>query len=393
MFSVENFYYVLYNNLLKPCNIQAGLFSPFGSTDPADLRYSHLESNGHNVGHMEMYKQCLFWDQEPLFTKSFDSVALSPSHYAKFFSHYHCKILANSEYSDIKNKICKEYKFLDFYYFYHGFAALDWFRDYRYLNKTNTFDKVFITLNRLCTKERSYRLTLVSLLSEKKLLDHGHVSLHYTSKPNRSLKEELFASDCLISKESKKLIYKELFVRNENFIADFEEVKGYASAGFDHKLLTSALWHIVTETIFYHKKIHLTEKIFKPIVNFRPFILVASPGNLQYLRDYGFKTFDKWIDESYDVEQDPDKRLKKITKEIEKLCDLSEQRLNQMFDEMQDVLEHNFNHFYGDFKNIISRELIDNFESCLLQWNNGRVNHQFDLSEFNFDKIKQRISA
>ena len=36
---------------------------------------------------------------------------------------------------------------------------------------------------------------------------------------------------------------------------------------------------------------HLTEKIFKPIVNKQPFMLLAAPDNLAYLKSYGFKTY------------------------------------------------------------------------------------------------------
>ena len=49
--------------------------------------------------------------------------------------------------------------------------------------------------------------------------------------------------------------------------------------------------HIVPETIFDTEKTHLTEKIFKPIVMYQPFIVFAGPNSLQYIRNYGFKTF------------------------------------------------------------------------------------------------------
>jgi hypothetical protein len=84
----------------------------------------------------------------------------------------------------------------------------------------------------------------------------------------------------------------------------------------DYTYSLSSLWNIVTETVFYDNKLHLTEKIFKPIVLKRPFVLVGAPGNLQYLKEYGFQTFDKWINEDYDNEIDPDIRIKKIVARI-----------------------------------------------------------------------------
>ena len=146
----------------------------------------------------------------------------------------------------------------------------------------------------------------------------------------------------------------------------------------------SALWHIVTETVFYDHKLHLTEKIFKPITAKRPFILVGAPGNLAYIKSYGFKTFDQWIDESYDNELDPDKRILLITEQVEKLCSLSASQLDAMYIEMKPILEYNFQHFYGNFKTLIIDELVDNFRQILCNFTDSKV----DISNINFDQVK-----
>jgi hypothetical protein len=65
--------------------------------------------------------------------------------------------------------------------------------------------------------------------------------------------------------------------------------------------------------------------------------------------------------ESYDDEQDHYIRIEKITEEIAKLCALEPADLLEMNKEMQEVLEYNFQHFYGNFRKIITNELIDNF--------------------------------
>jgi len=143
----------------------------------------------------------------------------------------------------------------------------------------------------------------------------------------------------------------------------------------------------------------LTEKIFKPIVARRPFILVAAPGNLAYLKSYGFRTFDRWIDESYDFEPDPDLRIKLVTKELKKLCLLTFEQLQEMHQEMQEILDYNFNHFYNGFKELVVSELVDNFESACLQINNGRSYHnpspyhqRLDYPKNFFKEAKQRLS-
>ena len=117
----------------------------------------------------------------------------------------------------------------------------------------------------------------------------------------------------------------------------------------------------------------MTEKIFKPIVSRRPFVLVAAPGNLAYLRSYGFRTFEPWIDESYDQETNHNQRLQMIAQQIERVAHLGIEQRSQMHQDMQEVLQHNYNHFFGEFQQIITKELVSNFERCVRVHNNGRV--------------------
>jgi hypothetical protein len=70
--------------------------------------------------------------------------------------------------------------------------------------------------------------------------------------------------------------------------------------GNNLKFLESYL-HIVTETeCFETDKYWFTEKIFKPIWCMQPFVIVGFQDSLKYLKSLGYKTFDNWIDESYD---------------------------------------------------------------------------------------------
>ena len=62
-----------------------------------------------------------------------------------------------------------------------------------------------------------------------------------------------------------------------------------------------------------------SEKILKPCAFGHPFIAWAPAGYLKWLRSWGFETFDNCIDESYDLEQDDDKRLAMIIEEVARL--------------------------------------------------------------------------
>jgi hypothetical protein len=305
-------------------------------------------------------------------------------------------LLANSEQSDIKQQILKKYRLTDWYYFFHGFAALEWYRDFQYFPKVEKqFSKVFISLNHLTNKDRSYRLNLVANYIESNIIDQGLVSLHFTHK---TVKQEMFDTKSRLSLEAKKRIIKHVLPLPASMTVDVKQAHGALSAKLNLALEQSALWNVVTETVFYDKRLHLTEKIFKPIVSQRPFILVAAPGNLAYLKSYGFRTFDRWIDESYDNESDPDRRVQMITHELRKLCDLSMTELTAMHQDMQETLDYNFNHFYGQFRKIIVDEMVDNLASAFTQINNGRIpnNHsryhqRFEYPAGYLNEVKHRL--
>ena len=167
----------------------------------------------------------------------------------------------------------------------------------------------------------------------------------------------------------------------------------------NRSLFDTSFVNVVCETYNnQHWSMVYTEKIFKPIWFKRPFLLVGSRGALAGLKQLGFKTFDRWIDESYDLETDNYVRIEKITEELKKLCSLSMGELRQMHYEMQEILEFNYNHFFNDFKKIITDELVDNFCGVLDKVNHGRIpgNHskyhvRYDLSPEKVQEVKTRL--
>lgn len=89
-----------------------------------------------------------------------------------------------------------------------------------------------------------------------------------------------------------------------------------------------------------------TEKTFKPIAMKQPFILLNSKHSLKALHDLGFKTFDGVIDESYDHMDQPD-RTDFIFREIKRISNFTIEELKEKHKLLEDVLEHNYNHFYN----------------------------------------------
>ena len=88
--------------------------------------------------------------------------------------------------------------------------------------------------------------------------------------------------------------------------------------------------------------VFLSEKIYKPLACKHPFVVVGVDKTLEYLKRFGYKTFDKWIDESYDNEPDDDKRMDMIMEEVKRLTALSDEDWQRMIIEMIPTLQHNF---------------------------------------------------
>ena len=103
-------------------------------------------------------------------------------------------------------------------------------------------------------------------------------------------------------------------------------------------------FYVCTETFVHGDFKSLTEKIFKPIANFQPFLFLAYPGALATLRKLGFKTFSPFIDESYDLETNTNKRIKMIYDEVSKLCLMTKKELHDWYWNMEDILIHNQQH-------------------------------------------------
>lgn len=274
---------------------------------------------------------------------------------------YNNKTIATSEHSALFNHYGKKYNAHQFYYFFHGFAALDWYRGYYALNYSRPFVRNyqhdFVSYNRIIHGDRSYRIYWISKLVELGLLPYGQISFNVTDNLFDDWRDEVSDPDTKLSELAKQ--HAERYLTNiDKLIIDSAELPGSASADIPREV--DALWNVVTETVFYYNKLHLTEKIFKPIVSKQPFMLLAAPGNLAYLRSYGFKTFDGIIDESYDSIQDNDQRIEAVAEQLRWYCNLSQQEKSRVIERLMPIVEHNFHHFYGAFKHIITKELLNN---------------------------------
>ena len=201
MLQIDHIYEFLHNSVFKDFELHA--FEKGVPTESSYIIFNKTVSP----------RKILFYDQEPILDKLSDpyldyfnipytDIAKNRKQYPELYNNilegnelddyiaWYTKfvkkpfVLVTSEKSIIQKQMSEKYGFENLYYFYHGFAALDWFRGYQALNYdkeiVREYDKDFITYNRLIKEDRSYRIYLVSLLKEYDLLDKGFVSFGVT---------------------------------------------------------------------------------------------------------------------------------------------------------------------------------------------------------------------
>jgi len=395
MLQIDHIYEFFYNSVFKDFDVQA--FDKGVPTESSYMVFNKITGP----------QKILFYEQEPLlpniseiyldyFNIPFSDIEknrkLYPTLYqgileggelADYIKWYLTFIqrpftIVTSEHSKFKQDLLLRYGFKDLYYFYHGFAAVDWYRGYYALNYSKSIVKEykydFVSFNRIINNDRSYRIYFVSQLLELGLLDKGLVSFNVTDNLSDDWRDEVSDPKSKLSEQAK--LHAEKYLTGiDKIIIDRAELPGSASADIPRG--HDALWHIVTETVFYYDKLHLTEKIFKPIVSKQPFMLLAAPGNLAYLKSYGFKTFDSVIDESYDSILDNDLRSQAVVDQLQWYCNLSPGEKQDIIRALEPIIQYNFDHFYGDFRHIIANELLTNCQTLFkdIGYDDSHINY------------------
>jgi len=87
-----------------------------------------------------------------------------------------------------------------------------------------------------------------------------------------------------------------------------------------------------------------TEKIWRPIIARRPFIVMSNSNYLHNLKRLGFQTFDNFWSEEYDNYAEED-RIKSIEQLLQLIANWDNSKLANIILQMKDVLDHNYNTF------------------------------------------------
>ena len=269
-------------------------------------------------------------------------------------------IVTSERSSENVEAICQKFKWQSLYYFFHGWAALDWYRGYdkTFLIKPlaeRTITKTFIAPNRIIAGERQHRLEVLYHIFKQGMLNN-HISC-----PETCPAENISIYQAIEPLAAKYPDIDHVFAQQAlpiNFAGETDHpMHSCWLSLFDES--AESLLYLVTETVATGRRLHLTEKTFKPIALGMPFVIVGTQGSLEYLRSYGFRTFEGIWDESYDLAED-DVRIACIASLLCSLDKLTVEAKQELFEQTREVIEHNWNHFYnGGFEKILWAELKD----------------------------------
>tara|TARA_Y100000389_G_C17441940_1_gene509143 strand:- start:1199 stop:2206 length:1008 start_codon:yes stop_codon:yes gene_type:complete len=104
---------------------------------------------------------------------------------------------------------------------------------------------------------------------------------------------------------------------------------------------------IVSETNDNDYEVFMTEKIWKPIIAQQLFVVHGNYLYLQKLRDMGFRTFNNYFEEGYDLDRDPDMRINTIVDVCDRLRDAPWQ---DIYLQSKALREYNYNNFFNKEK-------------------------------------------
>jgi hypothetical protein len=325
-------------------------FDPFGSVKFEDL------CSVPPVDYSESAVRYLFWDQEPLHQETVDQTL---SKFVNMFGPCQRHIVTSELDSDMVDYVCNTYGFKSHYYFFHGWAALDWYRGYNrsFLMtppEQRSIVQTFIAPNRIIAGQRQHRLLMLYHIF-KSGMANNHISCPAVCPAENISIQAAIEPLISVYPDIRTVFDQQLLPRNFKGETDHPMHSNQLSL---FGPCAESLLYVVTETVAAGRRLHLTEKTFKPICLRMPFVIVGTAGSLRYLRSYGFRTFGEFWDESYDDETDDVRRIEKISAVLQELNIMPAQQKQQLFDSMIDTLNHNHNHFYnGDFEKLLWTEL------------------------------------
>ena len=336
-------------------------FYPHGSKNVEDMAI--LEPDSWQTTQLSPSLYCN--DQEPLnydYYKTAERIVRPPTfnrvpHFLNCRSVYEKVLLLHSEQQSTNAEQYRQDCFIPVYWWSHAAMSLDWFRYAKHVALKKQVKKTFLIYNRAWSGTREYRLRFAELLVQLNLQDSCRTSIN-SIEPELGIHYDYH--------EFKNPVWRPQTVLEDYFAIN--NTPSYYSADFDIKDYSATDIEVVLETLFDDDRLHLTEKSLRPIAMGQPFVLAATAGSLEYLRSYGFKTFDDVWDESYDLVEDPAERLIQIAELMKYISTWLPHQRERNIAEAQAIADYNRQHFFSkEFFNLVTDELTANLTTALAE--------------------------
>jgi hypothetical protein len=223
------------------------------------------------------------------------------------------------------------------------------------LLKNRAPKKDFLIYNRAWSGTREYRLKFAELLVDNQLSDH--CAMGFNCDDSGNYRQHRFQNPAF------QIQRQDL----ENYFF-YNDTPSSASADYNSVDYQSTELEVVLETLFDDDRLQLTEKILRPIACGHPFVLLSTVGSLEYLRRYGFQTFDPVINETYDTIQDPAERLRAVVAELQRIAGLDPAEKQKLYSTLREIASYNQQLFFSTaWQNSIINEYQENFKSAMEQ--------------------------
>jgi hypothetical protein len=221
-------------------------------------------------------------------------------------------------------------------------------------------DKKFLMLNR---RLRPHRIYSVCFFEELNIINQFLISYDITSMQLYDINPDnikMHIEDDNYMRIILKQFYR-LKKENPKKTIDYDDLENVWGFNFENKepYLDSYI-HITSETNFFELGGYFSEKTWKPIGHLQPFIFMGPAYGLEELKKLGFKTFSPFIDESYDLELDPETRFKMILSEIDRISKIPIEEVHNWYNSIfDDIILYNQKKLFSYTDYSVNKKLVE----------------------------------
>ena len=243
----------------------------------------------------------------------------------------------------------------------------------RYLNHINAeFNRPHLFLYKHMNAKRGHRTDFMAMLHDKGLLDGN---LFSTPNDWGSTFDcgERYLRDAYWEKKQVEVYNKHLdmlyalkekvptYIDRDHNNLDFDPNENFSS---DQMMYFNARRNcdieIIGESEFNGSRF-ITEKFFKAIIFKQPFIILGTHGSLKEIERMGYKSYEPYINEGYDGNDDDEQRMSMIIEEIERLTAIKRDpvKWREWYEGILPIVQYNYNTYVNNLRRLCQITTID----------------------------------